>query len=531
MNTLRPSTLIAWAACLLAVLLASIWGRPDIPIDETRYVSVAWEMWAGGDWLGMHRNGEPYHHKPPLLFWLIGMGWSVLGVNDWWPRSISTVFSFASLLLTSAIAHRLWPGEGKIGARAGWLLLGCGFWLFFSTAVVFDVMLTAFVLLALLAALRARDGERRGTWGLFGLAIGLGVLAKGPVVLLHVLPPLLLAPWWAGRGNVGKRWYGGIGAGVLLGAGIALAWAVPAAIQGGEEFRHAIFWGQTAGRVSGSLAHKQPFWFYLAVLPLLLFPWVFWGRAWRAAVTVVRDSGNDAGLRFCLAWIIPAFIGFSLAGGKQAHYILPLLPACMLALAYGLLDPRSSSRWAVLPLTLVLAALGGALLLSDHWVSRFWFAGLVEADWKIGGGLVLLAGLLSLWATARGAVCRLAAVIAGVVMIGMLCLLAPLSPAFDMEPLAGQLKRLEEQRIPVAHASAYNDQYHFYGRLNKPLVVIGREEIAAWLEKNPKGRVVAYLKNVTDLDKVKAEFSQRYLDGAVVLLDRVSVQRMPGGGR
>ena len=91
MSRLKASTLLLWAACLLAVLLASILGRPDIPIDETRYVSVAWEMWSGGDWLVMHRNGEPYHHKPPLLFWLIGLGWGVLGVVDWWPHSYTTV--------------------------------------------------------------------------------------------------------------------------------------------------------------------------------------------------------------------------------------------------------------------------------------------------------------------------------------------------------------------------------------------------------------------------------------------------------
>ena len=52
---------------LIAVNLAI---RPLMPIDETRYVSVAWEMWTRGDFLVPYLNGEAYSHKPPLLFWM-----------------------------------------------------------------------------------------------------------------------------------------------------------------------------------------------------------------------------------------------------------------------------------------------------------------------------------------------------------------------------------------------------------------------------------------------------------------------------
>mgnify|MGYP003351169847 CR=1 FL=1 len=83
------SPLAQWGLLLLFVLAASLLGRPDIPIDETRYVSVAWEAWRGGDWLIMHMNGQAYHHKPPLLFWIIQAGWAIFGVNDWWPRMVA----------------------------------------------------------------------------------------------------------------------------------------------------------------------------------------------------------------------------------------------------------------------------------------------------------------------------------------------------------------------------------------------------------------------------------------------------------
>lgn len=518
-----------WAGCLLLVLLASVAGRPDIPIDETRYVSVAWEMWSGGDWLVMHKNGLPYHHKPPLLFWLIGLGWGVFGVNDWWPRAISALFSFACLGLTAAIARRLWPHSEAVGERAGWLLLGGTFWLFFSTSVIFDILLAACVLLALLAALRAWQGEERGTWGLFGLALGLGILAKGPVALLHVLPALLAAPWWGGgRQRCGRAWYGRLGLGVLLGAAIALAWAIPAAVRGGEEFRNAIFWGQTAGRVSGTLAHKQPFWFYLAVLPLLLFPWFFWGRCWRALAAAWRQRG-DAGVRFCLAWIAPAFVVFSLAGGKQAHYLLPLLPAVALLLAAGWPERGGAGRWSALPLALAVALLGLVFVAHPAWAPRLWLASFADNDWRLAGVLLLVVAAAALMAGRgdhgpRG----MALLSAGLVAVLLLGVLRPLSPVFDMTPLAGELKRLEEQGVPVAHASAYNDQYQFYGRLLRPLQEIGRADVARWLAAHPQGRVVAYLRKPGEVAAVQPLFAQPYLDGAAVLLDREAAGRMAG---
>lgn len=521
-------TRVLWAVCLVLMLLASLYGRPDIPIDETRYVSVAWEMWSGGDWLVMHRNGIPYHHKPPLLFWLIGLGWGAFGVNDWWPRAISAIFSFACLVLTAAIARRLWPRQEAAGERAGWLLLGGAFWLFFSASVIFDVMLAAFSLLGLLAGLRAAQGERRGTWGLLGLALGLGILAKGPVVLLHVLPVLLLAPWWGGRGRFGTSWYGGIGRAFLLGAAIALAWAAPAAWFGGEEFRNAIFWGQTAGRVSGSLAHKQPVWFYLAVLPMLLFPWFFWGRAWGAGLAALRDR-TDSGVRFCLAWILPALLVFSLAGGKQAHYILPLLPAFALLIGSGWPQAADRGRWSALPLALVLALIGILFLAPHTWAGKMWLAPYVGQDWwAAGASLVALAGFCLAVGTGRLALPGMALVSAALVTVALVFILKPLGPIFDTEPMALRLKMLEEQGVPVAHASAYNDQYHFYGRLRRPLQEISRDDIEAWLQRNPGGRVVAYLKHAADVAGVQPEFSRPYLDGAVVLVDAEAAKRMPG---
>lgn len=233
MNAHTLKTLAGPIAILLLLTLTALLARPATPIDETRYLSVAWEMWLKGDYLVLFKNGELYSHKPPLLFWLYNLGWAVFGVNDWWPRLVSPLFSLGGLLLTLAIARRLWPGEWVTQGNALWILGASLLWMVFSTLAMFDVMLAFFVLLGMRGLLIAADGSLRRGFAWLALAIGMGVLAKGPVVLLHLLPAAMLAPWWKGRdGTDWKRWYGGILLAVAAGAMIALAWAIPAAIQG-----------------------------------------------------------------------------------------------------------------------------------------------------------------------------------------------------------------------------------------------------------------------------------------------------------
>src|SRR6185295_18388622 len=106
-----------WA--LLAGLSLSL--RPLLPVDETRYASVAWEMWNRGDFLVPHLNGVPYSDKPPLLFWLFHLGWRLFGVDEWWPRLVPALCSLANLFLTAALARRLWPDRPRhCWPRHGW---------------------------------------------------------------------------------------------------------------------------------------------------------------------------------------------------------------------------------------------------------------------------------------------------------------------------------------------------------------------------------------------------------------------------
>jgi 4-amino-4-deoxy-L-arabinose transferase-like glycosyltransferase len=500
---------------LAALTVVALLTRPLIPIDETRYVSAAWEMWLRGDFLVPFKNGEPYSHKPPLMFWMFQIGWALFGVNDWWPRLVLPLFSAGSLLLTSLLARRLWPQYVGLGGQASMVLVSALLWIIFSTSVMFDVMLAFWVLVGMHGVLEAADGKRRG-FVMLGIAIGFGVLTKGPVILLDLLPVALLARWWH-PGLEWKRWLGGVLLAVLLGAAIALAWALPAGMSGGEAYRNAIFWGQTADRMVDSFAHRRPFWWYLPLLPLVLFPWFVWPGLWKA-LAHHRRAGLDRGSRFCMAWMLPVFIAFSFISGKQPHYLVPLFPAFALLAARVLAD-RTEFRVG-LP-ALLTAMLGGTLILAGSGQIAALHGQVAELPPLWPGMLLVLLALLAWLAGRRGVHPVLTLGVLGAITLALvqLAVSRSIEPLYDIKPMAQAIKQVQDKGLPVANAANYHAQYQFLGRLEKPLVELGDAELRPWLIAHPEGYVVMYLNRKQDLSAISARYKQPYRGSTAVLID------------
>jgi len=517
-NMISP---LIWAGLWLILMATAIETRPFLPVDETRYLAVAWEMWTSGDFLVPHLNGATYSDKPPLLFWLMNAGWAMFGVNDWWPRLVAPLFGLASLFLTSRVARWLWPEIPGISGAAPLILFGCLFWTLFVTLTMFDMILGFCALLAMNGLLGAWRRNSAGGFIVFGLALGLGILAKGPAILLTTLPPALLAPLWGAALGASwqqgwKQWYAKLGLATAGGIVIGLAWAIPAGIMGGEEYRNAIFWGQSAGRMVDSFAHGEPWWWYLAFLPGLILPWTLWPAAWRSLAYLFKTTGNgfykglgDGGLRFCLSWLIPAFIAFSAISGKQFHYLLPVFPALALMLARLLVERDTAvtaaageSHWRrsgiLLPASLFLG-LGVALFLLGPAAAVFglpaWAGklntypgiglavlalGLFLLD-KMGGRSSLMAKLSSL--------AVLSAALIVVIHHGAKPLLAE---RYDLRPVSLKLADWQRQGVPIAYVGKYHGQFQFMGRLTAPIAVLGKEatDVANWLETNPGGRLI-----------------------------------------
>jgi len=473
------------------MLTATICFRTPIPIDETRYLSVAWEMWLRGDFWVPYLNDHSYSHKPPLLFWLFQLGWAVFGVNDWWPKLVGPLSALANLLLTRKLAEKLWPGQTAIALLAPWILIATLLWSLFATSAMFDILLTSWVLLAMLGLLELLQGGKYKGSMTIAFAIGFGLLTKGPVVFLYFCPTALLMCYWAKQENTQSR-LNSLLLALLTGVWIAMGWAIPAAIAGGDEYANSIFWQQVSQRALGTEIHVRPWFWYTPFLPLILFPWLFWPRIWN---NVRRANFSvDKGMRFCLAWLGCTFLIFSCLPSKQIHYLLPMLPAYALLTARILANAEpAGGLQSELLLPACFALSGGFLIILPqtpglsklHWVQT------IRPDWGLAVIAIALALSLITLFLRRLTVASVSIALVSAVFAGFVCFFQYNGLAYNLSPAAQQLKAFNQQGIPYAFVGNYQGQLQFLGRLTQPMPILSVNQAADWAERHRDGYLIS----------------------------------------
>jgi 4-amino-4-deoxy-L-arabinose transferase-like glycosyltransferase len=477
----------------LLLLAPIVWLLVPVPIDETRYLAVAWEMRQTGEFLVPHLNGATYAHKPPMLFWLINAGWLVTGVQAWTGRAVTLACSLLSLVLIQRLTLRL-TASAAAARLSMWLMLGTIYFAAFANAIMFDVPLATCVLLAMHGLVDLVDARTRRGVLVTGVAIGLGILIKGPAVLLPIALVALTAPWWAQNALRGRsaRYFGAFGLAFLLGAAIGLAWAIPAALHGGDAYARAIFLNQTFDRieaVKGASTHGRPWWWYGAVFPLMLLPWPL---VIRGSWTKLRALWGERPMRLAVAWVLPTFIAFSLIGGKQPHYLLPVIPAVALALAFAF--DRGALRVRSGLFALLLIAVGIGFALTPHYAATraaYAYVGDTSPWWGVAVavlGACLLLGARRIVHPGWPALATL-----GLVLIVKLAVVQGPGERYDMRPVSEQVRAAQDRGQPIVHLGWHHGAYEFAGRMTEPLLALDdTEAFAAWAQQHPDGLVISF---------------------------------------
>lgn len=488
---------VSWAALLVLLLsLITISARPLLPVDETRYVAVAWEAHERGDLLVSHLNGDTYAHKPPVLFWLINLMWAMFGVSSFGARLPGPLAGVVCVFLTWRTARLLDADSPETANCAAFVHAASLLWLFFCPLTMFDTLLTMSAELAVQGVLLAGLGNWRRGWLQMGLAAGVGVLCKGPVVLLWVLPAALAAPWWLPslpRGGW-RAWYALLAAAVLLSATVALAWALPSAAAGGEDYAQELLFGQTAGRMVDSFAHRRPLWWYLPIVPLCLLPWLLWPAVWQGLVrTIVHPAGCRWQVRWLLVRAVSGFVLLSFTSGKQVYYLMPMIPPCAVLLAE--LMQRSGglpSRLQVFPVAAGTVVLGAVPLLINHSsvAAETGLPGLVSdgaAALMMGCGGVLFWPRFHRWITATAAVSSAATVFVAVLTVS---LQSTLWDGFDVAPLA---RATGAAGVPAGWLGVYHGQLNYAGGLLRVEELADLAAFERWLGEQGEVAVVVRL--------------------------------------
>lgn len=325
----------AWALlCLVtALMLNHNLNFPLFEPDEARNAQLALNILDTGNWMSLELKKEHYWDKPPFVAWMTAISFKTFGITENAARFPGVVVSFLTVILTCAIGQRL------IGFRAAWI---AAMLTLFSLGIPFsgryltmDSTLTLLATVSCLAFFRGSFGRRfrQSWWVLAGVCTGVGLLTKGPIILAICVPPVLIFSWLTGRSIFKKPKH--ILFFIAPAVFISSPWFVATAI-GTPEFLGHFFWHHHVVRFTEGISHQQPFWYYLPVILLLMFPasqlFLPLVKFIATRKPTIRDQRTEAhGYLFLFAmWVL---VFFTCSSAKLPTYILPAVPILCLLMA------------------------------------------------------------------------------------------------------------------------------------------------------------------------------------------------------
>lgn len=351
----RAAVPLLLVLCLIA-MLPGLRTLPAIDRDEARFAQAARQMLETGDFIDIRFQDGPRYKKPAGIYWLQALATAATGESAanpiWTYRLPSQLGAALAVLLTYALGAVLFgPAAGLLGAAllALSVLLNVEARLAKTDAVLLATAVAAQLCLARAYLAGRGAGPSCGALTAYGFwaAQGAAILIKGPVVpMFSALTAAALIVW-----ERRSAWLLALrpSRGSALMLAIAAPWYVAITL-----LSDGAFWAEAMSRdlfgkvVSAQENHGAPPGYYLLLLGVTFLP----GAVLMArAVPYAWQGRNRAAVRFCLAWIVPAWLLFELIPTKLPHYVLPAYPALALLCAAALGQPSAaiSPRWVRWP--------------------------------------------------------------------------------------------------------------------------------------------------------------------------------------
>lgn len=336
----------SWRAGMALVLLCLVLYLPgfaSLPVtdrDEGRYAQATTQMLETGNLVDIRLQDEPRYKKPIGIYWLQAASTAVFG--DTQDRQIWT-YRIPSLIgAMLAVLATWWAGRPVFGRRAALLgaalFAACVGMAIESRIAKTDAVLILCVVLAQgalfrLYLLRQPRAQTVGLAALFWVALGAGILIKGPVA--PVITGLTVAALlvfdrnrdWLARAH--PAW------GIPLLLTIVLPWLIAIGVISDWEFYRLSLGEDFAEKVKQA---KESHWgppgsYFIA------FWWTFWPASLiatgGAAIWLWRKRASRRVL-FVFGWVVPYWLVLEAVPTKLPHYIYPVYPVLALTAAWVL---------------------------------------------------------------------------------------------------------------------------------------------------------------------------------------------------
>ena len=324
--TLAVLACVVFLGCLGSV---DLWGK-----REQRASAEAIDTIDHDRWLVAQIQGRPRLEKPPLPRWTIATLMALTGRRDEWiVRLPGALAALAMVGLVTRLGSDL--GGRSVGLASGLALTSMMFFTAELRQAGNDGPVALFTTLALVAAWRRLHGEstriddgppgpRR--WNLvFYVALGLGFLTKGPIIL--VLVALTLVPYLATvGGSAGGSACLADGRGLLLFLVLALSWPVLVLL---DDPNAARVWYLEMAMKAGSAGvsphrHRE---ILAADWPWMTAPWMIVATMAVFLPFLPRGRAARPGIWFAWWWAVGNLVMFCFWKVAKPNYYLPCLPA------------------------------------------------------------------------------------------------------------------------------------------------------------------------------------------------------------
>lgn len=303
-------------------------------VDETRYVSMARDMFHSKDFLTLYLNGEYFFEKPPLYFWGECLSFALFGkVNEFTARFPVALYGTLSTLLV------YFTGKKIISRRYGFisaLILATTLeFVMLAKFAILDIVVTTCIGFSVMFGFLTQfvsDKNKKYMWWLFYIFSGLAVMAKGiPGFIVPFAVMFFVTIYNRTFKQIFKPQY--ILPGFALFFLIVLPWHIVMLKMHDPLFFNEYIMKHHINRFfsSSEIDREQPFYFYFVTVLWGLIPWVFSGIA--VGITKLKTFKNIAVselnnyqkfMMFNIIALIVTMLFFSSSSTKLITYILPV---------------------------------------------------------------------------------------------------------------------------------------------------------------------------------------------------------------
>ncbi|NUO09274.1 MAG: glycosyltransferase family 39 protein [Candidatus Brocadia sp.] len=354
-------------------------GRSFEIKDARRFAEITQEMMQGGSWLILHKHGETYMNKPPMLMWLIAL-FSSIGdqVTPLTARLPSAIAGLSSILVIYYFTQRFL--NQRTAFIAAIILATSQRYFWYGRSAFPDMLFTLFVALALLFFCLGYKQNKEFYIGTH-LSMFFAIMTKGPLGIIFILGIIVVYLAFKRDLKAFKelkwRWGSML---IMLIIGLCILYCIKV---GFEPFMATIK-REFLTRMNKPVNNSEPFYYYFVSIWTDFLPWslfipfasIYAHKKWRV---------GEEYLRFIFCWAVFVFAFLCVAKAKHPRYMLPLYPALSILVA-ALIDDtlkgsvihpswvRSSVRWIILSMAGLTAIL---IIVAPAYFFKYSWAGIV----------------------------------------------------------------------------------------------------------------------------------------------------------